>query len=430
MPCPDAPDRGRAALRLVGAGAALSLCVAVWALQGDQTPRVPSFLVLYAAAFAAYLAAVATSRDVTPGALRLCLLAAVAWRVALVAAPPLLSNDVHRSVYEGRVQNAGGNPYAWRFRAEVAPASLRDESWERMNHKRYTAIYPPLWQLAARAVTALWPSATAIKALVAACEVLSWWPLALLLRRRGLPRGRLLVAAWSPLALVEGAGSGHNDALAIALLVGALCALEAGRPALAALLGGLGAAAKLLPALVAAAWARRFRPWHLLVPLAVMAALLLPFRGAGPGLWRSLQDYGRYWRFNETGFALLAGIAGSHESAAAGAAGLLLALAAALAWRGVDAVGAAMALATAWIVLSPNVLPWYALWLVPLLALRDAPPLMALTALLPLAYLVYPAWLAGGEWRVGWGVRAAEYLPPLLLAGLAWRRRGAARPLA
>ena len=45
-----------------------------------------------------------------------------------------------------------------------------------------------------------------MKAFLAACEMLALWPLAALLRRRKLPAGRLLVLAWSPLALVETAG--------------------------------------------------------------------------------------------------------------------------------------------------------------------------------------------------------------------------------
>jgi hypothetical protein len=74
------------------------------------------------------------------------------------------------------------------------------------------------------------------------------------------------------------------------------------------------------------------------------------------------------------------------------------------------------------------VLPWYALWLLPFLALARDPrsPLASaafvFTGSVALAYLVYPAWLRGATWQVGWDVRLAEYGACALAAGIAARR--------
>jgi hypothetical protein len=172
----------------------------------------------------------------------------------------------------------------------------------------------------------------------------------------------------------------------------------------------------MLPGLVAAAWARRYRPVHVGVAVLVALALVLPFRWAGPGLWMSLGKYSQYWRFNETGFAVLSALAGGHDAAVRIALALLVALAVALAWRRVEPVAAGTLLVTSWLLLTPNVLPSYAVWLLPWLVLRDAPGLLLFTGTVQLAYLVYPGWLAGGPWTIGWDVRALEYLPCLALA--------------
>jgi hypothetical protein len=74
-----------------------------------------------------------------------------------------------------------------------------------------------------------------------------------------------------------------------------------------------------------------------------------------------------------------------------------------------------LVLTTAWLLLSPSVLPWYALWLLPWLVLREAPWALAFTLTCGLAYLVYPPWLLGGAWQVAPWVRACEYGPALLL---------------
>jgi hypothetical protein len=71
------------------------------------------------------------------------------------------------------------------------------------------------------------------------------------------------------------------------------------------------------------------------------------------------------------------------------------------------------------------VFPWYALWLLPLLTLRDAPAALLFTGTVGFAYLVYPEWRSGERWQVGWGVRALEYLPCLLVALAGWARRPA-----
>ena len=403
----------------------LSACVAAWRLFGDMTLHVGAHLVLYGVAFAAYLLALHAARGLSPAGLRFCLVAALSWRVVLVGAPPLLSDDVYREVWEGRIQQHGGNPYAWRDRAEAEHWSpLRDAIWERVNHKDYTAIYPPLWQLMARAVVAASDSVIAMKAFLVACELAMLAVLADVLRRRGLPRERLLIAAWSPLALVEIAGSGHNDVFALLFVAAGLWALERRLPLASALAMGFGGAAKLLPALLAAAWTRRYRWWHILAVAAPLPALAWPYTAARHGMWRSLVAYSRYWRFNETLFAAMLPLVGTQENAVRLSGLLLIALLGVLVLRDIAPAPAGLAFVAGWLLLGANILPWYALWLLPFLVLVDAPAALLFTGTVGLAYVVYPGWLAGGAWQVPWSIRALEYGPCLAL--LAWGavRRG------
>jgi hypothetical protein len=417
---------------LVAAGLVLSACVLGWALGPPPPSRIGPHLGLVGLAFAAYLVALAASRGLSRRGLLLCLGVAVLWRAALVAAPPLLSNDINRYVWEGRVQVHGGNPYRWNDRPESPRwLPLRDAVYEGLNHKDYTAVYPPLFVLATRGVVAAHDSFTAMKGFLVACELATLGALALVLRRRRLPLGRLLVLAWSPLALVEIAGSGHNEALGMLWLVLALLALEADRPLLSALAASAGLMTKYLPGLVAAAWGRRYRWWHVLAAGLLAAALVAPYvdPAARKTMLLSLSKYAQFWRFNETLFAPLAALLGSHAAAVRAGALLTLALALGLAWRRTEPVAAATAVVLASLLLAPNVLPWYSLWFLPLLVVRDEPAVLLFTGTVSLAYVVYPDWQSGEPWKLGWGWRALEYGPCALVAARQWadRRAGHSR---
>jgi len=398
--------------------------VIAWAVQGDQTRRVGSHLALFGLAFGAYLVALHAAPGLSGRGLRAALALAVAWRLALVPAFPLLSDDVFRYVWEGRVQVHGGNPYAWDDRPESPRwESMRDGVWRSVTHKEYTAVYPPLWEMACALVVRRHDSVTAMKAFVVACELALVALLARMLRRRRLPPERLLILAWSPLALVEVAGSGHNEAAGALLLTASLAALDRGDGLGSALAAALGAQTKFLPALVAASWLRRFRWWHVVAAIDLFLLLIVPYAAAGPGLWMSLGKYGRYWLFNQTLFDPLAAIAGGHEEGVRLAGALLAALVLVLAARKAEPVVAALAVVAASILLAPNVLPWYALWLLPLLVLRDAPAALLFTGTVQLAYLVYPDWLSGQRWQVNGWMRALEYGPCVAVALWAWLRR-------
>ena len=64
------------------------------------------------------------------------------------------------------------------------------------------------------------------------------------------------------------------------------------------------------------------------------------------------------------------------------------------------------------------------------LSLLETPELQRLHGIhqLGLAYLVYPEWLSGGPWQVGWDIRALEYGPCLgLVVWQVWQRRRASQ---
>ena len=267
-------------------------------------------------------------------------------------------------------------------------------------------------------------SFTAMKAFLVACELATLGALALVLRRRRLPLERLLVLAWSPLALVEIAGSGHNEAFGMLWMVLALLALDADRPLLSALAASAGFLTKYLPGLVAAAWARRYRWWHVLAGGALVAALVAVYLdpGSRKTMLLSLSKYAQFWRFNETLFTPLAALLGSHAAAVRAGALLTLALALALAWRKTEPVAAATAVVAASLLLAPNVLPWYALWLLPLLVLRDEPAALLFTGTVALGVRRLPRLAVGRTVEAGLGlarprVRAGRGGGPAHLAG-------------
>jgi len=296
--------------------------------------------------------------------------------------------------------------------------------YPRINHPDYAAIYPPAWQWAMRGVNVLSDSVTAVKLFVVFCELLFWLGLWRLLQLRGLSLARILIAAASPLAMIEIAGGGHNEAMGMALLVWTMVLLECKSRAGAAVALALAVLSKLIPAILALPWLRRFR----LLDFALMAAVGLTLSATfvdETALW-SLRKYGDYWRFNETSFALFAGVSGSHRGGVLISAAVLVGLGFWLARRDADMVRGGLLMSIALILVMPNVLPWYALWVLVFVPVAERSAMCAgalvFTLTVPLAYLVYPGWLGGGAWYLPWWIRVVEYGAPVLVGVAVWRR--------
>lgn len=344
--------------------------------------RTNLFVGLLAAGSVVYLAAVRlVLRTALPRrALWLVLGVAAVMRAALLPAVPFLSSDVYRYVWDGRVQAAGINPYAY-VPADPALAGLRDRAvYPHVNRATYArTIYPPAAQIVFAAVGRLGGGVSGMKLAMVGFEALAVGCLLSLLASTGLPAARVLIYAWNPLVLWSFAGDGHVDAVAIGLLAAALLCRAQRRFGLA---GGVLAAAalvKFLPVVVAPAFVRGGRLWRpALAGLLTIVALYGLYLSAGAHVLGFLGGYGGEEGLADgSGFWLLAGVAELirlpraapliYELAAALG---LLALSLWIAFRtvpaGGDAVGlcrdSALLAACATIAISPHY-PWYFAWL-------------------------------------------------------------------
>ncbi|MFC6049013.1 hypothetical protein ACFPYM_14375, partial [Methylobacterium hispanicum] len=154
---------------------------------------------------------------------------ALVMRAALLPALPFLSSDIYRYVWDGQVQAAGINPYRY-LPVDPALAHLRDPAvfpW--INRATYAlTIYPPAAQAVFALVGMLTPTVFGMKLAMVGFEALALLCLLGLLSLARLPRERVLLYAWNPLALWSFACDGHVDAIAIGLLpVALLCRARA-----------------------------------------------------------------------------------------------------------------------------------------------------------------------------------------------------------
>jgi hypothetical protein len=387
-------------------GSGIGLSAACWGLA-----RVPNlalapraFLVLFGLAFLAYGCGALAAFHLRGRRVVVVILAAgVVTRLILLTTSPSLSTDAYRYVWDARVARAGLDPYAY---PPAAPevAGLRDSSiYPKLNHVTWQTVYPPPAQAFFRLVYWIAPdSVTAMKLGLGVAELLALGALVLLLLTLDLPAGRLAIYAWNPLLLVEIWGSGHLDALVLATVTAAALASARRRDGLAAILLGLGTLVKLYPAVLFLLLPGRWRMSVVTAFASTVAAGV--FVTGGLDHW-PFEPIGRYVReeyFNP-------GLVRSFVNEPVLALGVTAAWVIAIAWRGGAAHLAARAapLVAGFVVLAPSVFPWYAVWLVPLLAVTPSVPLIAFTGTVAFSY----AFFLSQPWAIPWWARFVEVAP-------------------
>ena len=213
-------------------------------------------------------------------------------------------DDIHRYVWDGRLQRLGYNPYI------VVPSdpdfnALHTPETRNLNNPDLPSPYPPGAQLFFRAVTAIRESVFALKLAFVICDFAIALILLDLLRTNGREAHLVLAYAWNPLLGIEVAGSGHIDIVGALLLVISVAALSRKWSVIAGLTFGLSVAVKFLPIVLLPLYWKRVRLRDALLTAFAVALLYVPFLNHGRIPIGSLGTYVRTFRFNGPVFAAL-----------------------------------------------------------------------------------------------------------------------------
>ncbi len=391
-------------LRTAGlvAGGALLIALTFVGVLFQSEDRLDRFLIVAALQSGAYAIAVwlVWKSELSRGMLAGIVALAIVMRVPVLLAPPYLSTDVYRYVWDGRVEAAGFNPYRY---APAGPelAALRDQViYPQVASKNAPTIYPPTAEVVFFAVTRVSESVTAMKIAMASFDLITLILLARLLALEGLPMARVLVYAWHPLPIWEFAGSGHVDAVLIACTLAALWAVRQRRAGLAGIFLAAATLTKFYPAVLAPALYRR---WDWKMPalfVLTVAVAYLPFLSAGSHILGFLPGYAGQEGFDAVGagFYLLGllrrmpALEGlSTRAYEIGAIATLAALSASFVLpRDPDRppyAMAAMAAAVFMLLVSPHY-PWYFSWLIVFVCFARSFALLWLTNACALLYLI------------------------------------------
>jgi hypothetical protein len=337
------------------------------------------------------------------------LVLAALWHVEFLRLPSGVDDDIHRYVWDGRLQRLGYNPYIV-VPNDPAVKGLHTPETRNLNNPDLPSPYPAGAQLFFRAVTAIQESTFALKVAFVVCEFAIVFVLLDILRWTRQGAHLVLAYAWNPLLAIEVAGSGHIDIVGALLLVVSAAALVRRWRATAAIGLGLAIAVKLLPIVLLPLYWKRVRIRDAALAAAVVGLLYVPFLNHGRIPIGSLGTYVQNFRFNGPVFAALARVAPPQLLAGlAVLVGLVTATwlrSAAPEWSP-DQFAWPMA---ASLLYGPVVFPWYLLALLPFLMSASTLLIILWTVSIIPTYVMWHLRIPGRPWGSlpGW-VMLLEY---------------------
>ncbi len=396
--------------RLYGFGAimlvALMICSRNFGRMGG-----PSFIIPLAIAGIAYLFAVREFFSTPKFPRRVIFIGlalAALWHLPFLLTQPGSDDDIHRYLWDGRIQRLGYNPYIV-VPSDPAFAALHTAETRTLNNAYLPSPYPPGAELFFRGVSAIHESIFALKLAFVVCDFAI--VLVLLHILRGGVQGLhwVLGYAWNPLLAVEVAGSGHIDVVGALLLLVSFAALGRRWRTVAALTFGLAVAVKFLPIVLLPLYWRRVRIRDGALAAIMVGLLYLPFLNHGRIPLGSLGTFARSFRFNDPAFAGLERVASPQLAAALA---VLIGFLTAIWLRRKSSALSADAFAwpmAASLLCAPVVYPWYLLWLLPFVRSASTLPILIWTVSIIPTYYVWHLRTLGRPWLVPGWIMLLEY---------------------
>jgi hypothetical protein len=339
------------------------------------------------------------------------LVLAAAWHIEFLRLPSGPDDDIHRYVWDGRLQRLGYNPYIV-VPSDPAVRGLHSPETHNLNNPDLPSPYPAGAQLFFRAVTAIHESTFAMKVAFVVCEFAIVFVLLDVLRSSRQGAHLVLAYAWNPLLAIEVAGSGHIDIVGALLLVVSAAALVRRWRATAAVMLGLAVAVKFLPIVLLPLYWKRVRIRDAALAAAVFGLLYVPFLNHGRIPIGSLGRYVQSFRFNGPVFAILHQLAPPQLLAWLA---VLVGLATATWLRIRSAAPDWSPDLFAWpmaasLLCAPVVFPWYLLWLLPFLTSASTLLIIIWTVSIIPTYVQWHLRALGRPWGAlpGW-VMLLEY---------------------
>ena len=344
------------------------------------------------------------------------LILAAVWHIEFLRLPPGPDDDIHRYVWDGRLQRLGYNPYLV-IPSDPAVKGLHTAETRNLNNPDLPSPYPAGAQLFFRAVTAIHESTFAMKVAFVICEFAIVLVLLDVLCCTGQAAHLVLAFAWNPLLAIEVAGSGHVDIVGALLLVVSAAALVRRWRATAAVGLGLAIAVKFLPVVLLPLYWKRVRIRDGALAAAVVGLLYVPFFSHGRISIGSLGTYVQNFRFNGPVFAALAQVA--PPQLLVGLA-VLVGFVTATWLRRRNAAPELSPDQFAWpqfvwpmaasLLCAPAVFPWYLLWLLPFLMSASTLLIIIWTVSIIPTYVQWHLRALGRPWGTlpGW-VMLLEY---------------------
>src|SRR5712664_1018482 len=410
--------------RLYGLGAILLVALTICSRNFSRTGE-PSFFIPLAVAGVAYLLAIReffSTPEFPKRVIVFGLALSALWHFQFLRMPPGLDDDIHRYVWDGRVQRLGYNPYIV-IPSDPALAGLHTSETRTLNNPEVPSPYPAGAQLFFRAVTSIQESTFALKVAFVVCDLAIVFVLLDVLRCTRQGEHWVLAYAWHPLLAIEVAGSGHVDILGVLLLLVSAAALLRRWRAIAALSFGLAVAVKFLPIVLLPLYWKRIRMHDAALVAIVLGLLYVPFLNHGRIPIGSLGTYVQRFRFNDPVFAMLERVMAPQVVAGlAVLAGFLTAI-----WmRRKSAEGSSDAFAwpmAASLLCAPVVYPWYMVWLLPFIRSTSTAPIMIWTLSIIPTYYVWHLRTVGRPWLVPDWIMLLEYGSVAIAAAIIALRR-------
>jgi len=346
------------------------------------------------------------------------ILSAIIFRLGLIPSEPtVLSKDMYRYIWDGRVQQSGINPYQYPPGADELENMRDDRIFPNINRKDDPTLYPAGAQVFFRIFHALaGDSVAGFKAIMVLFDTLTVLVLIALLQNHGLNLARIIIYAWNPLVIFEIAYSGHLEGLTVFLMVTALYLAAIHKKFAGVFMLALAAAVKMYPALLLAAFLNRGgRIKGLIAFFLTVVLLYLPFIGAGNKLSGFLPVYltNPYESFNlGLKYLLMRLIPGLEYYRLSLVFITVLALAGFFVFlknkEDRDVFGYAYFLTGLLLILMPASLhPWYVILIIPFLTVYPNAAWLIFTCTVTLSYLKYTS--PGGIMPT-W-ILLVEYLP-------------------